>query len=154
MASKDRAISQLEEALSSRQRAIDQLAVLASRAGALDIEVQQRDARISGLERAAHEAQAMAAALREAVERKDGELQALRGQQQVRERDDVKLEQLRAQLTEAFQRELASHQRRAEDLERVAAERAEEGEFLRGVLAERDDQVKFLTSKHMVKRIR
>ena len=151
LASKDRAILQLEEALSSRQRAIDQLTTLASRAAALDIEVQQRDARITSLERSLHDAQAAAAGLREAVERRDGELQALRGQQHVRERDDLKLEQLRAQLTEAFQRELTSHQRRAEDLEREVAGRAEEGEILRGLLAERDDQVKFLTSKHMVR---
>ena len=67
MSSKDRAIAQLEEALTSRQRAIDQLTTLASRSATLDAELQQREVKIAALERAALEAQSTIVALRQVL---------------------------------------------------------------------------------------
>jgi hypothetical protein len=67
LSSKDKAISQLEEALTSRQRAIDQLTALATRAASLDVELQQREAKITALERAALEAQSTIGTLRQVI---------------------------------------------------------------------------------------
>ena len=71
---------------------------------------------------------------------------------QARAHDDRRLEQLRVQLTEAFGLELSAQQRQCEGLERDAAGWAAEGERLRGLVADRDDQIQFLTGKHQVGR--
>ena len=54
------------------------------RATDLDAELRQRDARVAALERVAREADAAARGLRQAVTQQGEELEALRGQQQVR----------------------------------------------------------------------
>ena len=88
--------------------------------------------------------------LPQAASQHSQQLEALHSQQ--RSQNDRHLEHTRSQLTDAFQRELAIQQRQCEQLEQVAEDRLEEGVRLQAALAERDEQVRFLTIKHKVGR--
>jgi hypothetical protein len=78
------------------------------------------------------------------------ELEESKAREVARAQDDRRLEQLRLQLTQAFQQEFAAQQAESSRLGSEAAAGAAEVKQLRERLAERDEQIRFLTSRHQV----
>eukprot|EP00198_Chlamydomonas_reinhardtii_P000169 XP_001689504.1 predicted protein [Chlamydomonas reinhardtii] len=163
MSSKDRAILQLEEALASRQRAVEQLLAATSHTADVDQELQEKTAQVQALEKVLGDARAKISSLKATVADQKRQLDAVHMQLQARGHEDARLEQLRVQLTSAFQGGL-----RGEEL-RVAQQRGDMHEELaRGLTAEviklkellarreqelRDMQERQAQAKHQVVRL-
>ncbi|GIM00265.1 hypothetical protein Vretimale_5409 [Volvox reticuliferus] len=147
MAAKDRAILQLEEVLVLKQQAIDRMLEASTHAAETDLLLQERTAQVNALEKVLGDARGKISSLKTTVTEQKRQLEVANEQLQHRAMDDMRVDQLRKQLTAAFQEELRIAQQRGEMHEQLARGLSADVQRLKELLAQRDKDIQALNDQ-------
>eukprot|EP00798_Chlamydomonas_sp_ICE-L_P025727 gene25727-11385_t len=158
LASKDRAILQLEEALASRQRSIEEL-VAATANIELEGELDERNAQVASLERVLGEAKSKISSLKQTAQEQQRQLEMAHAQLLSRSEDDRRVDLLQQQLTSAFKEELQGEHERSSEFQSAATQLSGEVNELRRQLVLREERIQYTEDrqqeqKHQIEELR